>query len=45
MLPEDIQAMAPDILRHRMILSYEAEADGVTPDQVIQRLLQLVAVP
>lgn len=44
-LPEDIQAMAPDILRHRMILSYEAEADGVTPDQVIQRLLQLVAVP
>jgi MoxR-like ATPase len=43
--PEDIQAMAPDVLRHRLILNYEAEADGVTTDQVITALLQRVAVP
>ncbi|MDH3401121.1 MAG: MoxR family ATPase [Chromatiales bacterium] len=43
--PEDIQAIAPDILRHRLILNYEAEADGVTTDQVIKALLERVAVP
>jgi len=43
--PEDIQAVAHDALRHRLILNYEAEADGVGPDDVISRLLQLVAVP
>ncbi|MCJ7555339.1 MAG: MoxR family ATPase, partial [Gammaproteobacteria bacterium] len=36
--PEDIQIMAPDVLRHRLILNYEAEADGVTTDQVINAL-------
>ncbi|MCJ7555473.1 MAG: AAA family ATPase, partial [Gammaproteobacteria bacterium] len=43
--PEDIQAMAPDVLRHRLILNYEAEADGVTTDQVINALLERVAIP
>jgi MoxR-like ATPase len=43
--PEDIQAIAPDVLRHRLILNYEAEADGVTTDQVITALLERVAVP
>ena len=43
--PEDIQAMAPDVLRHRLLLGYEAEADGVTPDDAVQRLLDVVAVP
>jgi MoxR-like ATPase len=43
--PEDIQIMAPDVLRHRLILNYEAEADGVTTDQVINALLERVAVP
>ncbi len=43
--PEDIQAIAPDVLRHRLILNYEAEADGVTTDQVIKALLERVAVP
>jgi MoxR-like ATPase len=43
--PDDIQAMAPDVLRHRLILNYEAEADGVTTDQVIKALLERVAVP
>jgi MoxR-like ATPase len=43
--PDDIQALAPDILRHRLILSYEAEAEGVTADRVVDELLRLVAVP
>ena len=42
--PEDVQAMAPDVLRHRLILSFEAEANGVTPDQVIRELLAIVPV-
>ncbi len=43
--PEDIQAVAADVLRHRVLLSFEAEADGVTSDQVIAELLQLIPVP
>ncbi|MGZ8244166.1 AAA family ATPase [Methylomagnum sp.] len=43
--PEDIQSIAPDVLRHRLILSYEAEADGVTTDRLIGELLRRVAVP
>ncbi|QIZ77225.1 AAA family ATPase [Ferrimonas lipolytica] len=43
--PEDIQAVAPNVLRHRILLSYQAEAEGISKDQVIQRLLKLVAVP
>lgn len=43
-LPEDIQQLAPDVLRHRLLLSYEADAEGVQVDVVIQRLLSLVAV-
>jgi MoxR-like ATPase len=43
-LPEDVQAIAHDALRHRIILSYEAHADGVTADEVIDELLKVVAV-
>ncbi len=43
--PEDIQAVAPDVLRHRLVLSFEAEADGVTADAVIDRILDGVGVP
>ena len=43
--PDDIQAIAFDVLRHRVILSYEAEADGITPDSFIQELIARVAVP
>ena len=43
--PEDIQAVAPDVLRHRILLSYEAEADGINTDDLISRLLAAVAVP
>jgi MoxR-like ATPase len=42
--PDDIQAVAHDCLRHRLILSYEAEADGITTDKVIDELLTRVAV-
>lgn len=43
--PDDIQAVVPNVLRHRIILSYEAQADGITKDQVISRIVELVAVP
>ena len=42
--PDDIQAVTADVLRHRLILTFEAEANGVTPDHVIQELLSLVPV-
>ncbi len=44
-MPEDIQLLAPDILRHRLILSFEAEAEGRTADSCIDELLARVAVP
>ena len=43
--PEDIQTMAYDVLRHRIILTYEAEADGITADGFIKALLSRVPVP
>jgi MoxR-like ATPase len=43
--PGHIQKIAPDILRHRVLLSFEAEAEGITTDDLIQRLLSLVAIP
>lgn len=42
--PDDVQAVAHDCLRHRLILSYEAEADGITADLAIDRLLHYVPV-
>jgi len=42
--PEDIQAMFFDVLRHRLILSFEAEAAGIDQDRVLQRILDVVAV-
>ncbi|KGD86834.1 ATPase AAA [Achromobacter sp. RTa] len=43
--PDDVRAVAHAVLRHRLHLSYDAVADGVTPDAVIDRLLDTVAVP
>lgn len=43
-LPDDIQAIAPDVLRHRLMLSFEANAEGVTAERVIEELLAQVAV-
>ncbi|MDH5327040.1 MAG: MoxR family ATPase [Gammaproteobacteria bacterium] len=43
--PEDIQVMAYDVMRHRIVLSYEAEAEGITPDRLIKELIDRIAVP
>jgi len=43
--PEDIKAIGPDVLRHRIILSYEAEAEEVTADEVVRRIFDAVPVP
>ena len=43
--PQDIKDIAPDVLRHRVLISYEAEAQGKTSDDVIKRLLEEVKVP
>jgi MoxR-like ATPase len=43
--PEDIQDLAFDVLRHRLILSYEAEAEGITTDYFIKQLIARIAVP
>jgi MoxR-like ATPase len=44
-LPEDVKKIAPDILRHRLILTYEAEAEGMTPDDIIGQIIQKVPTP
>ena len=44
-VPQDVKDLAPDILRHRILLSYEAEAEGVTSEQVIAQLLDKLPVP
>lgn len=44
-MPEDVKAMAPDILRHRLLLSYEAEAEEVSIDDVIRKILAGIKVP
>lgn len=43
--PADVRAIAHDVLRHRLMLSYEAQGEGVSADTVIDRLLELVALP
>ena len=43
--PEDVQAVAGDVLRHRLILNYEAEAEGITTNHVIGELISRIAVP
>lgn len=44
-LPEDVKAIGPDVLRHRVILSYEAEAEGLTADGVVEQILNVVDMP
>ena len=43
--PEDIREIAPDVLRHRIILSYEAEAEEITTDDIIEKILSKIKVP
>ncbi|HQR46642.1 MAG TPA: AAA family ATPase [Thermoanaerobaculia bacterium] len=44
-VPEDVKSVALDVLRHRVLLTYEAEAENVTSDQVVSRILERVEVP
>jgi MoxR-like ATPase len=44
-LPQDVLELAPDALRHRLVLSYQALAEDVTTDQVIQPVLDSVLMP
>jgi MoxR-like ATPase len=44
-IPEDVRAVAHDVLRHRIGLTYEAEASNVTPDEIVSRILNKVEVP
>ena len=43
--PEDVKQLAPDVLRHRVITTYEAEAEEVTTDSIVRRILDHVEVP
>ena len=43
--PEDVQAVAPDVLRHRIIRSFEADAQSLNSDIIIDRLIAQVPVP
>ncbi len=43
--PNDVKLLAPDILRHRILLSYEAEAEGLTTEDVVRELLEKLPVP
>jgi MoxR-like ATPase len=43
--PEDVKAIGFDVLRHRISLSYEAEAENLTPERIIQRIFDRVEVP
>jgi MoxR-like ATPase len=44
-IPEDVRAVCPDVLRHRIGLSYEAEAENVTSEQIIEKIINAVIVP
>ena len=44
-MPEDIKIIGADVLRHRILLTYEAEADSVTSDDIIQTIFGGVEVP
>jgi MoxR-like ATPase len=45
LLPEDLTDLAPDVLRHRLVLSYEALTGNMTPDQIIRRLMAQIVPP
>jgi MoxR-like ATPase len=43
--PVDVAYIAKELMRHRIVLSYEAEAEGITTDEIIQKVLETVAIP
>ena len=44
-LPQDVVDLVPDVLRHRLVLSYEALSEGLSADQLIEKILRAVPVP
>ncbi|MCA9572750.1 MAG: MoxR family ATPase, partial [Myxococcales bacterium] len=44
-VPEDVKSVGPDVLRHRVLPTYEAEADGTTSDDIVARILDVVKMP
>jgi MoxR-like ATPase len=44
-LPQDVQQLARDVLRHRLVLTYQALAEGVTADAVLQAVLAQIPIP
>jgi MoxR-like ATPase len=44
-LPDDVKAVAPDVMRHRLIVTYQAEAEEVTPEHVVAKVLDRVPLP
>ncbi|MEE8336779.1 MAG: AAA family ATPase [Dehalococcoidia bacterium] len=44
-VPDDVKALAPDVLRHRLVTTYEAEAQGVTVEEIVRQLLEGVGIP
>jgi MoxR-like ATPase len=43
--PEDVKAVGPDVLRHRVVLTYEADAEELTPEHIVRRVFEVVEVP
>ena len=43
--PDDVKQIAPDVLRHRVVLSYEAEAENITSETIVANLLEVVRIP
>ena len=43
--PEDIKAIGPDVLRHRVLLTYEAEAEEITSDDIVKKVFDAIEVP
>jgi MoxR-like ATPase len=43
--PEDVKSIGPDVLRHRLLISYEAEAENITPEHILQNLFETIEVP
>jgi MoxR-like ATPase len=43
--PDDVKSIAPDVLRHRVLTTYEAEAEDVTSEQIVQRVLAKIESP
>ena len=44
-IPQDVKSLAPDVLRHRLLLSYEAEAEGMTSEDIIRKILNELKTP